>query len=553
LVVGLLVCQSFLDFFGLAFFLPLIFLIVNPTLTATHPLIHTAYEQGGFKSPASFIIFLTIAILIFAIAKNLLSLWIVKKKARYAYGISADLSSRGIRWYSSKDYRDFSGVDFSKVLNLVNNYPLAFANNILLPVGTLLSELLVCLLIVTSVAIYDYKILILLSVILAPIGFFYRYNKKQLKKVKETLKEQYPLSVKYALQVIEGLVEIRIFAKETFFKERYTTSNKRLTKALAMDHIILTSTTRITEIVTALIVCSLILYAVLTQRNYQQTILLLGIYASASFRIIPSINRILHGSLQLRTHEYLIQEMKVLSDYHPDDFESLTPPLSFEKSIELRNISVRYKGGPHILHEAGLIISKGEKIALTGKSGEGKTTLLLLLIGFLKSDAGEILIDGKKIEPGRSWRAFMGYVPQNPYILDGSLAENVAFGVSHSQIDRQKILRLMNDLGLMDLVKQLPHGLDEQIGERGVKLSGGQRQRLAIARALYADASILVLDEVTNQVNLAIELEIMDLLDDLAKKGKTILMVTHKIARQDFFDSIYTLTGGKIQRLITHA
>jgi ABC-type bacteriocin/lantibiotic exporter with double-glycine peptidase domain len=174
-------------------------------------------------------------------------------------------------------------------------------------------------------------------------------------------------------------------------------------------------------------------------------------------------------------------------------------------------------------------------------------------MGFLKSDGGEILVDGQKIENGRSLRTLMGYVPQSPYILDGTLAENVAFGTGPNQIDRKKIMDLMDDLGLIDLVNQSSNGLDEQIGERGIKLSGGQRQRLAIARALYADASILVLDEVTNQVNPAIELEIMELLDELVKKGKTVVMVTHKIAHPDFFDSIYMLAGGKLQRQVIHA
>jgi ABC-type multidrug transport system fused ATPase/permease subunit len=552
-IVSLLVLQSLLDFFSLASFLPLIFLIVNPDLISTNYYLKSFNDYLGFTSLVSLIIFMTIAVLLFTIVKNLISVRIAKAKAGYAFGVGANLSARAVEWSLERSYLDFTKADFSQEVNLIINHPLIFANNILLPIATLLSEVLVCLLVLISMAFYDFTILLFVGVVLLPVSLLYKYHKSGLKKIKAALKEQYPLSVKYALQVTESLVEMKVLGRESFFKERFKTAHQQLMDAHTRDHVMQVSTSRLTEVIMAFVVCSLILFAVSAEQNYQQTILLLSIYASASFRIIPSVNRILQGSLQIRTHEYLLQAMRVLMNERPVQTSIVVPPTHFSEKMELRNISVRYPEGSFVLQNAGMVIHKGEKVALTGKSGEGKTTLLLVLLGFLKLNEGEIFVDGKKIESGQAFRRMLGYVPQNPYILDGSLAENIAFGIPTKEINREKIFQLVEDLDLNGLIDQLPDGIDTRIGERGAKLSGGQRQRLAIARALYTDADILLLDEITNQVDSMMGIEIMNLLDRLVDKKQTILMVTHTIAREDFFDTVYTLEKGRLNRVMMHA
>jgi ABC-type multidrug transport system fused ATPase/permease subunit len=196
-----------------------------------------------------------------------------------------------------------------------------------------------------------------------------------------------------------------------------------------------------------------------------------------------------------------------------------------------------------------MVIHKGEKIAVTGNSGEGKTTFLLLLLRLLRETQGEIRMDGLPIRADISWRQHLGYVPQNPFILDATVAENIAFGIQAAAIDRNKIIRLLSDLDLEKTVGHLPQGMDTAIGEHGVKLSGGQRQRLAIARVLYADADVLLLDEITNQVHPFLEQEIFGVLNNLSGTGKTIIMVTHKLTHPDFFDSVYRLEHGNFSAI----
>jgi ATP-binding cassette, subfamily B, bacterial PglK len=539
----LLVLNSFLDFFSIASFLPLISLIINPDFVSSNEFISQLYYSIGFSTIPSFIIALACGVLLIILIKNLLNVWITKTKVRYAFEIGQDLSSKAMLNYMEISFLDFSQADFSRELNRITNYPFAFANNIILPITTLISEMFICTFFLIGMAYYDFKMISLLLIILIPSALLYRIRKKSHEKLSYTLKEKYPALTKVAFQVIEGFPEIKTYGKESFFKEKFETVNKELTKAFIKDQTLQAATIRLTEIVVGVIICASIIYAVSFYQNYQQSLILLSIYSAASFRMIPSANRILHASQQIRMHQYLFEELR--NKIYFKSTNAVDDGLTFNHSISLKNISFHYPNGPSVLKDVSLTIQKGTKVGIIGKSGEGKTSLLLILLRLLRETSGEILVDNKLIADA-SWKKILGYVPQNPYIIDGSLAENIAFGVPISDINREKILGLIKDLDLGELLQYSSEGIDARIGERGAKLSGGQKQRLAICRALYADASILLLDEVTSQIHSSIELEIMNLLDRLALKKTTIILVTHKIARENFFDAIYKLEKGAL-------
>lgn len=543
-IILLVIVNSFLDFFSIAVFIPLIFLIINPLFVSSNEILSNLYNAIGFESTKYFVVFLTIGVLIFVFAKNLVSVWVGHAKIKYAFEIGEHLSSNAIERYTQISFLDFSQVDFTRELNRITNYPFAFANNIIIPITTFISEIFICALFLAGMAYYDYKMLLLLFVILLPAFILYQARKKSLEKINQDLKEKYPALLKSALQVVEGFPEIKTYQKETYFQDKFQSINKALTKSFVKDQVLQAGTIRFTEIIVGLVTCSLIIYTVLAYQNYQQTLLLLSVYTGASFRMIPSANRILHALQQIRMHHYLFEELSPKQSLPSISLEPTRSNISFNNSIDFKNVSFRYPDGPITLQNVSLTIRKGEKIGIVGKSGEGKTSLLLILLRFLKETSGEILVDGNQMPEESSWRKLLGYVPQNPYIVDGTLCENIAFGITIDKIDRAKVIQIIEDLEMDDLVKQLPKGIDSRIGERGAKLSGGQRQRLAIGRALYSEASILLLDEVTNQVHSSAELEIINLLDRLADKKKTIIMVTHRIPRQNFFDCVYRLEKG---------
>jgi len=546
-IVVLLAFQSVLDFFSVASFLPLIIFTITPGSAETNYLIKSIYNFFRVPDSGSFVIALAGSVLLLMIVKNLVTLVISTLKARYVFGIGEQLSNRALNDYLNVGYTQFANSDHSKEISRMTSQPLIFANNIILSVATLTSELIVFILIVGCVAIYNISVLVLLLAIIIPVLIFFRFVRSKIKSVGASLQGKYPLTLKYAHQAVEGLIEIKTLAKESFFSQRFARVTKELRAALVKDHVIQSAGFRLTETVTALIVCFLIVYSMLNETSYQETILLLSIYAGASFRLIPSINRILHAFIQIRTNEYILNDLNTYKNFvAPQTTGRRT--FHFDSRFELRNISFQYPDRTKILQNISLTVDKGEKLAITGRSGEGKTTLLLLLLGFLKPSEGKIIIDEEEIDPGEF--RLMGYVSQNPYILDDSIANNIAFGEAPAKINRDRVLQLINDLELKDVVERLPGGIDANIGEKGVKLSGGQRQRLAIARALYAEAEFLLFDEITNQVHVSAEQEIMKVLDRLAKNGKTIIIVTHKIHSETFYDSIYHLHRGTLVEAI---
>jgi ABC-type bacteriocin/lantibiotic exporter with double-glycine peptidase domain len=288
--------------------------------------------------------------------------------------------------------------------------------------------------------------------------------------------------------------------------------------------------------------------------SYQNTLLLLSIYAGVSLRIIPSLNRILAASLQIRTNEYVISELREIISFPDEVFAETTATISFEKSIELRNVEIGYSQKETVLKNISLCINKGERILIAGESGAGKTTLLLVLLGFLKPHKGEIYFDGKIVEEYNSmWKNLVGYVPQNPYILDASITENIAFGIPVENIDHSKVAQLIRDLNLSEWVNALPEKSNTIIGEKGVKISGGQRQRISIARILYKESEILIFDEVTNQLDSNTEMEIMNLITKIASRKKTIIMISHRPQIASHFDTKYKMVDGRLEKALVVA
>lgn len=547
-IVAFMVLSAVLDFFSLASFLPLLFLIVNPDFISSNKVISYLYVLFEFKSPTSFIIAFTVLVLMFTAIKTWIMLWITRAKANYCFTLGSDLSLRILSWYMELSYVKFTKIDFSRELDRIANLPIAFANNIIMPLANLLAEGLVFLTLLVCIALYDITVFAMLVAILTPIGILYLLMRKKLSEMGKEVSAKYPLSLKQALQIVEGIIDIKAFRKEHFFSNRFRRTSQDLAKTFARDHTTQTGATRLTEVIAAFIVCVLILYSILRNQNYQQTFLLLGIYSGASLRMIPSLNRILNSLLQIKSHQYLFHELDVLLEMRQVPERRETSPLPFAHSLELRNLSFHYPGGADVLSGASMKIFRGEKVALVGKSGSGKTTLLLLLLQFLKGDAGQIFLDGTELtdENAARWRGVFSYVPQNPYLLDGTLSENIAFGCSPEKVDREKIMRLIRELDLDEMVSRLSSGLSTHIGEKGAKLSGGQRQRIAIARALYADAEILLLDEITNQLDAGTETEIISTLRKVAHQNKTIVMITHHDYLLGEFDRILSLEQGTL-------
>ena len=271
---------------------------------------------------------------------------------------------------------------------------------------------------------------------------------------------------------------------------------------------------------------------------------LLGVFVVAGYKIMPSINRMMIAINGLNRSIWIMDALKPLQEY--DSIEKKykkteATPLKFESQLQLKDINFRYSHDSELIFKNyNLTIKKGEVIGVVGPSGSGKTTLMNILLGFLQPESGDYLIDDIKLddENKTSFYDKVGYVQQQVYLIDGSVAENVAFGHGKKEINHEKLEKALKRANLWEMVAKLPKGVNELIGENGTKLSGGQRQRLGIARALYSESEILFFDEATSSLDTETELEVTEAIHKLSDGKLTIIIIAHRLSTLDQCDRI---------------
>jgi ABC-type bacteriocin/lantibiotic exporter with double-glycine peptidase domain len=543
-IIFLMVLQALLDFVNLGLYIPLLAMIAKPEIVTSFNRVLPEELQLSFKWK---IFLFASVILIFSVLKHFIVVQITQAKTKFAYGVAQLISLRVLNEQLSMSYQDFVKVDFGKEMDRMAHLPVAFATNILLALATLISEGLIALMIIVSVAIYNYQLLISLLVILIPVSYSYILGRKRIKRISNDLKANHPDLLKSSLAPLEGWLEIKTAQAESFFKTRFYNIQKKLMTVFAEENTIQTNVVRLTELFAAVIICFIIFWALIFETNYQQIIMLLAVYVGASFRLLPSINRILNALVQVKSHHFMIDELRVkdIDRVKIDSQNSIL--ISLKNQIVLTDISFSYEGRETLFRNLKFDIKRGEKVAIVGKSGCGKSTFLLILIGMLKAN-GKIFFDGSEISGHdlNSYQRLFSYIQQSPYIFNGTIEQNIAFGLGSDEINNTRMWRAIEQASLTEFLKQLPDQEQTMIHEKGIALSGGQRQRIALARALYSDREILVFDEVTNQLDQETEQSIIKSLREIASQNKTFIMVTHHPSLLSLFDRVLKLENGKL-------
>ena len=349
---------------------------------------------------------------------------------------------------------------------------------------------------------------------------------------------------------IDNIKEIKILCSESMFSDNFLSSFSSL-KDVQISYIFYCSIPP--YIVEILVVSALIVMAfILSVQNINSNSTLIASFAiivAAVFRIAPALNRVQSSIIAVNTSRDFVKQINCeYEKYHYGDFEKHSgniKPIKFEKNIEFKNVQFSYNDDKKILNNISFTIEKGDFIGIIGISGAGKTTLADVLLGLLPIDSGEICIDGVKLDCKYcySFRKIVGYVPQQIKVLDKSIAENIAFG--KPEIDTKKVVKVLEEAQIYDFIKELPNGIDSKVIVGSNGLSQGQKQRLAIARALYNDPKIIVLDEATSSLDLQVEKEITDMLTKLCP-DKTIIAIAHRLSTLKACNKIVYLHDGKI-------
>ena len=356
-------------------------------------------------------------------------------------------------------------------------------------------------------------------------------------------------------QSLGGVKEVKVIGREPFFLAQF---DERVAAAarLRARYVAVAASLRMgveTTFVCGMLAVSLLL----TLRSGAAAVPLLGLFAYAGFRVIPASNRIMLYVAELRYSRAWIHDLRADLAALPEPVREDPPgiePIRFTRTVALERVSFTYEGEPEpglpqaepVLIDVNLSIAKGESIGVVGASGAGKSTLIDLLLGLLEPTAGRITVDGRDITSAmRSWRRHIGYVPQEPFILDDTVRRNVAFGLPDREVDERRVHAALRLAQLSDVVASLPRGIDTMLGERGTRLSGGQKQRVAIARALYHEPEVLVFDEATSALDTPTERELIAALEAL-RGVKTLVVIAHRLTTVKRCDRLALLREGRL-------
>jgi ABC-type multidrug transport system fused ATPase/permease subunit len=558
--VLLVIGNAFLEVFSLASVLPFILLLLDTSIIQSNLYVHRVYHWFGFQSENRFIIAAVFFLLFLFILKNTISILISYYQSRFSYDVSTDLSERAFREFYAQTFSAQTGTSSSLPTRNIIFIPTEFSIYVLLASITFLSEFVVFFLISLGIAIYNFPVFLMLALILGPALFLlYSLKRKKLGEIGQTSETLKPQSMKYVLQGIYAYVDAKIYDKESFFLKRFTNTQKRLNRNFALFNTLNLLPSRLIEVIAISGMTIIVIYSMTFAANKSEIIILLSLFMAAAYRVMPSLNRMFVSLVNIKTFHYTIRLLAnpdaahIFAQMKESSPERFMP---FRESVALRNVSFTYSDEePFQLKNVSFLVKKGEIVGLIGKSGAGKTTIINLLLRFLQEDSGEILLDGRPLKPEHTiaWHRLIGYVKQDPFILDGTIRENIAFGENPEEIDPERLENAVRQAGLSSFVAELPQELETPIGERGAKLSGGQRQRLAIARALYRNSEILIFDEATSELDSFTEREIVSAIETLHRQKKTILIIAHRLSTLKHCHRIYELKDGEISGVFRYA
>lgn len=513
--------SALLNFAGLAALIPVLLFLI---------------EEKEEKGEALLFCLLAVGFILF---KNVLVMGLSRFQNYFLLSLYKRLSFSLFSSYYYRGILFISRLGSTRLGYEVNYVCYAFSMSLLSPLLNMTADVLLILLVTAVLLVYAPMTVLMLYLAFFPFMLMYifgikrrirYYGKKELLARRE--------QTRIVTEAYKGYAELEVnhafpSLQHSFLKGLDTISFCRL-KLETVYHLPLC----LSELS---VVIGLTLLALSGTGNVKA---LVGIFAVGAFRLLPALRESLSAWTQIQNSVFCLRIIKAgMEDLFSTFEEKPTAGLSFEKEIAISNLSYAYPEGKRVLKEFDCTIRKGEYIGIRGSSGIGKSTLFNLLLGFLKPDGGEIRIDGVLLsaENRKLWHCRIGYVPQGVFILDGTLAENVALGCC--DISKEKVKRILRQVRLDEWVDELPLGIDTLLGESGARLSGGQKQRVGIARALYKEADILLLDEATSALDTATECEINEMICGLRNdyRGLTVLSIAHRESSLAFCNRIITL------------
>ena len=513
-------------------FLGLLLVVINfystNPITANHFLQHFSFNKNSLLLIGLFCALYTL--------KNWLAYRITKSQNSFFYDISSRLSKQNILEYLKQDYHKFINIDSSVYIRRISQQPIEFSNYILTNIQQVISQSILIFFTIIGILFYHPSLFLSLFLLLMPpvvlLGYFI---KRKLKDVRTHSKLTSQLTLQYLKESLSGYIESNIYDKNSFFTNRYYRHQKQLNEYIATQQTLQGLPSRLIEVFAVFGFLILIAINKYTVNNQGIGLLDIGVFMAASYKIIPGIVKILNSCGQIKTYEFTLNDLQPNNKIVNDE-----PPATYIDSIKFCRIGFKYRHR-QILNNFCLEMNRGDFVGISGSSGLGKTTIINLLLGFLEQDNGIVVINHAEtnaVDRQSYWNR-ISYLKQQSFFINDSILKNVT--LTNGNYDAEKLSEVFAFCGIDNVLNQYSEGIHKVITENGKNISGGQRQRLMLARALYHDFDVLILDEPFSELDQTSEKTILTKLELLAKKGKMIIMITHNSTALSFCSKVISL------------
>lgn len=549
--------SSFLEVIGISLIAPFIALIINPDSFLESSNLPFRELFLSIESNEDLIIFFSgLLILVFAI-KTAGVIFINFLIIRFSYKQEVEVRTFLMSSYQSIRYIDYVKRNSAEFIYNINNLASQFSQGIVQSWLRLFSEGIVTISIFSLLAFADIYSLLSLIILVGLLLFVYWgiFNIK-LKSLGKKSNDSNRQMVKSINEGMTGFKEIRILQKEKYFFNKVHESSRSYSDAGILTGVIQSMPRYLLELALIIFVFLIIYVSLLLKMDLNSLLPMLGMFGVAAIRLLPSINQIMNSLLQLRQGQNSIDIL--VNDYKKFNNKKNTrvsfstraqkEPFTLNK-IEFHGVDFKYVDSKNnVLENLNLIIKSGESVGIMGPSGGGKTTLIDIMLGLLEPSKGEVLINEIKMSNILDkWRSAVAYLPQEVFLIDDTLKQNIVLESTGNLIDEDKLQKVIKMSQLDTLINELPSGLNTIVGDKGIMLSGGQRQRVSLARAFYNDREVLVMDESTSAIDQETEKEIIDEIKFLHGK-KTLIVIAHSISTLEYCDYIFRIQDGIIQR-----
>jgi len=541
---------SMLDLAGLILIAPYISLALDPQALQGSSLFGQFVLFFGLPTEQKpLLIILGTTLLFIFLFKGISGVWIHFKIILFSRDQQVRLRSHLMKTYQSLPYTRYLNRNSSEYIFSIQVLTGNFGG-VLMAILKMLSDLIIASVILILLAFTHGLALLFLIVFLSLIVLsYYLLTRKKLIRFGKNSNDAATQLVKGIHEGIEGFKEIRILGRENFFYKKVVDAATKESIFAAKSEMISSIPRYLLEVFIVSFIVILVVGSILLNHDIVVILPMIAMFGVAALRLLPIASTLSGNLVRLRYSDDAMSKLYndlIEFDANPEKLSYDNNVKSTFSNLKINKISFNYPNQKiNALNDISMTISAGDSIGFMGASGAGKTTLVDVLLGLLEPQQGEIFYNDKKLKDIKTWQSQVAYLPQQVFLIDDSLRNNIALGVNDKDIDDRKIKESIRQASLNDIVEKLPQGIDTFIGERGIRLSGGQRQRIAIARAFYFDKSVFIMDESTSALDNETEEEIVQEIK-LLKGKKTLIVIAHRHSTIKYCDIIHKLENGRI-------